>query len=235
MAGPDGNLWFTEPGVNKIGKINPTTHAVTEIPLPLGMRADSITASIDGDLWFTDTAGDEIGRLNPATGVVTPYFVPSLGAAPAGITSDLAGDLWFTESGTGRIGQLNPATGYIAQLAIFSTQPYSIPRPDSIAPDSYGDVWFTDPATGMIGEANAVTGPFEIPLTGTTLATPGVISGPDRRMWFTVNSGFSGNEIGAIDPVTRAISLFPIPSRTTRPTSPSGPTATCGLPSPAIR
>ena len=34
MAGPDGNLWFTEDAANKIGEINPTTHAITEFPLP---------------------------------------------------------------------------------------------------------------------------------------------------------------------------------------------------------
>ena len=29
MAGPDGNLWFTEPGANKIGRITPAG-AITE-------------------------------------------------------------------------------------------------------------------------------------------------------------------------------------------------------------
>src|SRR4051812_3910877 len=33
-AGPDGNLWFTEQGANQIGMINPTTHAITEFPVP---------------------------------------------------------------------------------------------------------------------------------------------------------------------------------------------------------
>src|SRR5215469_14436635 len=32
-AGPDGNLWFTEQA-GKIGMINPTTHAITEFPIP---------------------------------------------------------------------------------------------------------------------------------------------------------------------------------------------------------
>ena len=33
-SGPDGNLWFTEADANKIGMINPTTHAITEFPIP---------------------------------------------------------------------------------------------------------------------------------------------------------------------------------------------------------
>jgi hypothetical protein len=39
-AGPDGNLWFTEFtsnfSSNKIGQINPTTHAIAEFPTPTG-------------------------------------------------------------------------------------------------------------------------------------------------------------------------------------------------------
>jgi streptogramin lyase len=36
--GPDGNNWFVESGLfnggNKIGEINPTTHAIAEFPIP---------------------------------------------------------------------------------------------------------------------------------------------------------------------------------------------------------
>ena len=42
-SGPDGNLWFTENLGNKIGQINPTTHAITEFPIPAsdsGRRRD---------------------------------------------------------------------------------------------------------------------------------------------------------------------------------------------------
>ena len=32
--GPDGNLWFTEDNVSKIGVINPVTHAINEFATP---------------------------------------------------------------------------------------------------------------------------------------------------------------------------------------------------------
>src|SRR5438552_2044428 len=51
-AGPDGNLWFTEHDVNKIGRITPAG-VVTEFPIP-GVGPDSITAGPDGQLWFTE-------------------------------------------------------------------------------------------------------------------------------------------------------------------------------------
>ena len=55
-AGPDGNLWFTEfRTADKIGMINPTTHAITEFRHPhRQLRSRGITAGPDGNLWFTE-------------------------------------------------------------------------------------------------------------------------------------------------------------------------------------
>ncbi len=55
-AGPDGNLWFTESGGNKIGRITPSGQ-ITEFPLPTGITKPyypiGITAGPEGNLWFT--------------------------------------------------------------------------------------------------------------------------------------------------------------------------------------
>ena len=65
-AGPDGNLWFTEDSAgNRIGRITPDRHAITEFPLAHRPTAvlGGITAGPDGNLWFTENAGDKIGRI----------------------------------------------------------------------------------------------------------------------------------------------------------------------------
>ena len=54
-AGPDGNLWFTEFGGNRIGRITTGRHGHR---IPAGITAGSgpagITAGPDGNLWFTE-------------------------------------------------------------------------------------------------------------------------------------------------------------------------------------
>jgi len=35
-TGPDGNIWFSDPGANSIGTINPSSHAVTLFKNPHG-------------------------------------------------------------------------------------------------------------------------------------------------------------------------------------------------------
>src|SRR5882724_4062540 len=46
-TGPDGNLWFTETGANKIGVMKPDGSLVTEIALPAGSGPEGITTGPD--------------------------------------------------------------------------------------------------------------------------------------------------------------------------------------------
>ena len=117
-AGPDGNLWFTETFINKIGRITPSG-AVTEFPLPASPSAPSapvaITAGPDGNLWFTEGFGNKIGRITPS-GTITEFPLPASHSAfdaklGAGITTGPDGNLWFTEdaagpNGSNKIGRL---------------------------------------------------------------------------------------------------------------------------------
>jgi streptogramin lyase len=62
-AGPDGNLWFTEYGGNKIGRIT-TAGSITEFAIPTANSGPTgITAGHDGNLWFTESNGNKIGRI----------------------------------------------------------------------------------------------------------------------------------------------------------------------------
>src|SRR5258705_9559905 len=62
-AGPDGNLWFTEQGGNRIGRITPAG-VVTEFSagITAGAALAGIAAGPDGNLWFTENGGNRIGR-----------------------------------------------------------------------------------------------------------------------------------------------------------------------------
>src|SRR3989442_725766 len=58
-AGPDGNLWFTEAGGNRIGRIT-TGGVIRESPSKAGIGPTEIAAGPDGNLWFTEWAGNAI-------------------------------------------------------------------------------------------------------------------------------------------------------------------------------
>src|SRR5262249_21329407 len=79
-AGPDGNLWFTEPGRDRIGRIT-TAGVLTEFSAGMtpGAVPGGIAVGPDGNIWFTEIAGNRIGRLDLAQAEFTTTFSPSQG------------------------------------------------------------------------------------------------------------------------------------------------------------
>jgi sugar lactone lactonase YvrE len=72
--GPDGNIWSI--GAQSLASINPTTHAITTIPLPAGVNGDGEIARGPGnDLAFvgTNSSGStfEIGLIDATTHAIT--------------------------------------------------------------------------------------------------------------------------------------------------------------------
>ena len=116
VAGPDGNLWFTESG--EVGRIT-TAGVVTEFQ---GSGGDGIAAGPDGNLWFG--AGNNVGRITTA-GVITEFPIPTAWAGAHGITAGPDGNLWFTETGSPsapehKIGRITTA-GVITEFLVPTT------------------------------------------------------------------------------------------------------------------
>ncbi|NNC09453.1 hypothetical protein HJC10_42425, partial [Corallococcus exiguus] len=115
-VGPDGHVWFTQPGTNRIGRA--TRQGVVsgfDLPTPFA-SPQGITAGLDGNVWFTELGAGRIGRITPA-GVVTEFPLPQAGSAPSGITAGLDGNVWFTEQVGNRIGRITPA-GVIMEFEV---------------------------------------------------------------------------------------------------------------------
>jgi hypothetical protein len=77
-AGPDGNLWFTDPNNYSIYRISPERaydpdSPITEFKLRGHGNPRRITAGPDGNLWFTQPDGDRIGRITTVTMAVEFY------------------------------------------------------------------------------------------------------------------------------------------------------------------
>jgi streptogramin lyase len=200
-TGSDGNLWFTEYGAGKIGRMTPAG-VLASFALPqvqptagsAGGMADTtpqptaIAAGPDGALWFTGIPG-EIGRITTA-GVVTEFPLPAVPPTPglipgtvttpaiaAAIGAGPDGALWFTGA-PGEIDRIS-TTGVVTEFAVPDTPP-----PAGLAPGT------------ALSALNAIT------------------VGPDGALWFT---GLPG-EVGRIT-TAGDVSEFPVPGLT----PPSGP------------
>ena len=127
---PDGSLWYTGQGANKLGRLDPQIGSFKEYPLrtpnsgPHGLVADK-----DGNIWFTAISGGYVGKLDPRTGEIVEYR-PSDGTEidPHTPVFDHDGILWFTNEDTNYLGRLDPRTGKItlAKVPTSHAVPYGI-------------------------------------------------------------------------------------------------------------
>ena len=84
---------------NQIGMINPTTHAITEFPIPTASSGpEGITAGPDGNLWFTENMRQPDRDDQPDDPRHHRVRRPHRRCQSYGITAGPDGNLWFTES-----------------------------------------------------------------------------------------------------------------------------------------
>jgi len=204
VAGPDGNLWFTEADAGKIGRITPDG-SIVEYPLPSATAEPwRIAAGPDGALWFTEMAGNRIGRI-AVTGVIDEFDVPTPKSLPRGIVAGPDGALWFTEREANRIGRITPE-GDIREYGLSDHT-----GPDGITAGPDGALWFAEQYAGRAGRLTTGgewTETEPLPASG---YPEGIAPAADGSLWITTVPGAGGAAIripssGA--PVAHAITPY---------------------------
>ncbi len=187
-AGPDGNLWFTEPKAGQIARITPSGK-VTEFSKGITPGADpyGIAAGPDGTMWFTEMLASRVGWITRNGKVTEQDIGITPNSWPTSIVAGPDGNMWFTESLYDQIGRVTP-TGKVTEFKKGIT---GIGL-NSIAAGPDGNMWFTDGDSqiGRITMTGKVT-QFNQGITGGRLL--GIAAGPDGNMWFT-----DGDQIGRI-------------------------------------
>ena len=223
-AGSDGNIWFTDSGNRKVGRITPSG-AVTEFELPdAGGIAFGIAVGPDKNIWITVTAvgqgrPDWIARIY-SSGEVTKFPAGTgsgsyPGTSPEGITAGPDGNIWFTEAGAGRIGRITPA-GVLTEFPI--GDPESSPRGIVAGPD--GNLWFIKGGRFNAGIAKiSPSGVITDYRFGAVdeLYLSAITAGPDGNLWFTQSQLSGPQPQGAIGRVTPngVITTFALPKGST--------------------
>jgi streptogramin lyase len=218
VAGPDGNLWFTnggsDVGVSGVygGQIDRITPAGTvseyQIPSP-DSQPDRLVAGPDGNLWFTESTlrGGVIGRITPQ-GTITKFVLPEVHERvneTFGIAAGRDGALWFTDQlrgpgpWTSRIGRITPA-GDIRYFALPSREVQA----DDIALGADGDMWFTASGSNMQrpgsdsgAEIGRITPNGHVKEYAVKGEPNQIARGPHNDMLFTSFTA-TGNKIGRI-------------------------------------
>jgi len=205
VPAPDGSVWLTEQGANKLGKWDPNTKTITEYQdayLPgqegvtVGGQKHTTRVAPDGTLW---TSGSPFTSFNPETGKFTRFeSVPST----YGVAIDPKGNPWFAENRPGgSIGTVDPKTGKVTKWRPPSGQPRRI------TVDSDGTVWFAEYVAGKLGRFDPITQTFkEFTLPGENSTPYALGIDKDHKIWF---SSENMDYIGRLDPNSGEIIQYP--------------------------
>jgi virginiamycin B lyase len=197
-SGPDGNVWCTEFYDGYIDRITPQG-VITRFPLPEGSASYpwDIKAGPRGYMYVSESESDRIARFDPKTQQFeSSIVVQTPEATPWGMLYAPDKRIWFTERTGNKIAEILP-NATIREFPIPQYDSY----PEALAAGSDGKLWFTEStttdSTGNLERIDPATGKFGAVIVLPTGDLPdGIASGPNKNIWFTVDSYTNPSQIG---------------------------------------
>jgi virginiamycin B lyase len=203
FPGPDGNIWFTEAGRGRIGKVDPKTGQVAEYqntPTADGKKTTAHTVRMDAQGMVWATGGPAITSFDPKTNEFKHYDV----GGTYGVTLASNGDVWFTSF---------VANGPIARISkdgkLSKFYPPTKGKPQRLELDKDGNVWFTERQGNKLGRFDPKTESFkEFPLPGPEASPYAIGIDRDGMIWY---SSHEQDTLGRFDPKTETVTEYPFP------------------------
>jgi streptogramin lyase len=203
-AGPDGNLWFTDPYTDRIGRMTVDGRLTLQAPVPGGGFTYGIAAGGDGAMWFVHEGPSRVSRIDADGNVLSQSFADPF-AQPRDIAPGPEGALWIAELGERAIGRI-PAT---TPLAAPDESRATTDSPNSIVAGPDGNLWFTQHTVSSIGRMTPAGAATYFPLPTGIEKPEDITVGPDGNLWYTalnppsvVRITTDGTQVSFPSPVT---------------------------------
>jgi virginiamycin B lyase len=144
----NGDVWFTSPGKNKIGKVNGNTLKVTMWPSP---TPDSFPRRLeiapDGMIWFDEFNTGKMARFDPQTQTFKEFTLPGPDPTPYGMGFDADGSLWYDSHRQDTFGRVDVQTGKVTEYPF----PHSELCAREFFRDSQGRMWYGSNPNNRVG------------------------------------------------------------------------------------
>jgi virginiamycin B lyase len=153
-----GPVWYTAQRQGALGRLDPATGAVEQIPLGSSSAPHGVIVGPDGAPWITDSGLNAIVRVDPGTREVRVFRVPAQRSDVNLNTAafDRNGKLWFTGQ-NGVYGRLDPSTG---EMRVWDAPRGRGPYGITATPD--GAIYYASLAGDHIARIDTRTGRAEV-------------------------------------------------------------------------
>jgi streptogramin lyase len=216
-----GIAWYSNFGEQAIGKFDPKTGKLTEIPVPLlkkgsPLGALSIRMDRDENMWLGLMYQAAVAKLDTRTEKLQTWSAPPQWNRPntqINMTSPMNigvdGKVWAQNNGFAGVHRVDLATGNWETWEPYKDSPQGHNIYDVIS-DSQNNAWFTDIGRETIGRIDAKTGEIKLYSTPTKSSGPrrGMMDAEDR-IWF---GQYRGNRIAMFDTRTLQFQEWEVPT-----------------------
>ena len=216
-----GIAWYSNFGEQAIGKFDPKTGKLTEIPVPLlkkgsPLGALSIRMDRDENMWLGLMYQAAIAKLDTRTEELKVWSAPPEWNRPntqINMTSPMNigvdGKVWAQNNGFAGVHRVDLASGKWETWEPYKDSPQGHNIYDVIS-DSQNNGWFTDIGRETIGRIDAKTGEVKLYSTPTKSSGPrrGIMDAQDR-IWF---GQYRGNRIAMFDTKTLKFQEWEVPT-----------------------
>ena len=144
----NGDVWFTSPAVNRIGKVDAKTMKVSQWTMPTpGSAPRRLEIAPDGMIWTGEFRGGKMARFDPKTETFIEYPLPGPDPSPYGMGFDADGFLWYNSHNMDRMGRFDPRTGNVVE--------YPFPHAEITMREFFRDaedrMWYGNSANNHVG------------------------------------------------------------------------------------
>ncbi|MBQ62108.1 MAG: hypothetical protein CMQ19_08530 [Gammaproteobacteria bacterium] len=139
-VGLNGDIWFSEPNANQIGRFSSGFFEEYKVPTAFSNPGDTAVDD-QGNIWFAQRAANRLGVLYPELNRFDEALVPTIGALPHAIELDDDGRVWFLEYRGNKVGVFNPT---LARFDEFEIPRYNTFPGEMVFDPKRGALWFTE-------------------------------------------------------------------------------------------
>jgi streptogramin lyase len=200
---------------------------ITEYDLPRPeTQPHDVIVDKEGIVWYSDFSDQFLGRFDPKTLAIKEYPVPlHRDGFPTGaldLEVDPDGNLWLALMFQAGIAKFDKKTEKMQTWQL----PEGVLKEDSqqamVGPQNWtvdGKVWMTDPSLPGLYRMDMKTGQTEKwepykNLPKAPHSVYGIYSDKENNIWFL---DFGGENVGFIDAKTKEVTLYPTPTKRSRP------------------
>jgi virginiamycin B lyase len=144
----DGDVWFTNPSRNSIGKVDGKTMKVTQWVSP---TVDSYPRRVeigdDGMIYSGEFKGGKMMRFDPNTQTIQEFPLPGPDPSPYALGVDAQGYIWYDSHHMDNLGRFDPKTGTVIE--------YPFPHFENCAREFFrdreGHMWYGSSPNNKVG------------------------------------------------------------------------------------